>query len=104
MDVNNTQIDVLVTFDSHYIQPFCTMLKSLVINNTGEQFHIWLLHSRIPAEDLRNLEAYCYKNYVDFSPIQVERSIFQNAPVTDRYPARDVLPFTGSASSAYESE
>lgn len=84
--MENTQIDVLVTFDRNYIPPFRTMLKSLVINNPGEQFHIWLLHSRIPAEDLRNLEKYCHENHVEFSSIQVEHSMFQNAPITDRYP------------------
>ncbi len=49
------RIDILVTFDKNYINPFKTMLKSLVANNPREDIYVWLLHSSIPKNDLQVL-------------------------------------------------
>lgn len=84
--MKNDKIHLLVTFDKNYIKPFQTMLKSLVVNNPKENIHVWLLHSAIPKEDLQNLEEYCKTQNVTLEALQVERSIFQNAPITKRYP------------------
>lgn len=45
------KIDLLVTFDKNYIEPFKVMLKSLSITNPEEPFHIWLLHSEVPYDN-----------------------------------------------------
>lgn len=47
------KINLLVTFDKNYIEPFKVMLKSLSITNPEETFHIWLLHSAVPEENLQ---------------------------------------------------
>ena len=57
--MQNPPIDLLVTFNRHYIEPFKTMLHSLLCNNPGESFRIWLMHSNIPQEELTNLIEYC---------------------------------------------
>lgn len=80
------EINVLVTFDERYIGPFQTMLKSLVINNPNEKIHIWLLHSAIPQDALSQLEDYCNFQNADFTAIQVDRSLFINAPISKQYP------------------
>ncbi len=80
------KINILVTFDKNYIKPFRVMLASLVINNSQEKFHIWLLHSAIPQEDLDNLLEYCKTWGVELSAIEVERSVFENAVVSKQYP------------------
>ena len=84
MSVNS--INILVTFDENYIPPFRTMLKSLVLNNPGETFHIWLLHSTIPAEALHELEEYCAKQGAAMTSLNVKRSMFKNSPISKRYP------------------
>ena len=80
------KINILVTFDKNYIGPFKTMLKSLVINNPGESFVIWLIHSSVSEEDLNGLIEYCSLNGAGFNPVKVERSLFENAPVSKQYP------------------
>lgn len=54
--MKSTSIHLLVTFDQNYIAPFETMLTSILLNNPGEQFHVWLLHSAIPQTALDALE------------------------------------------------
>lgn len=80
------KIDILVSFNKNYIKFFRVMLKSLVFNNPGEVFRIWLLYSQIPREDLQELMEYCSMQIVLLIPVQIERSIFENAPVSKRYP------------------
>lgn len=84
--MKNDKIHLLVTIDKNYRKPFQTMLKSLVINNPQETIHVWLLHSAIPQEDLQKLEKYCALQNVTLTALQVKRSMFQNAPVSKRYP------------------
>lgn len=84
--MKNDRIHLLVTFDKKYIAPFQTMLKSLVINNPQEIIHVWLLHSEISQEELQKLEEYCGLQRVTLTPLQVDRTMFQNAPISKRYP------------------
>ena len=84
--MQDNRIHLLVSFDRNYIKPFRVMLKSLIVNNPQERFHIWLLHSGIPQEDLDLLTSYCNLQKATLTALQVERSIFNNAPVSKRYP------------------
>ena len=79
-------INLLVTFDENYIPPFQTMLKSLVLNNPGEAFHVWLMHSAIAQEKLLALGEYCAVQGVSLTPLTVDRALFQNAPISRQYP------------------
>lgn len=79
-------IHLLVSFDKNYIGPFQVLLQSLVASNPQETFHIWLLHSAIPSEDLHELEAFCAARRATLTPVAVERSIFEGAPVSQQYP------------------
>lgn len=79
-------IQLLVTFDENYISPFETLLLSIKLNNPGQDFHVWLLHSNIPEDKLDQIQKYCAKLETEFTPIAVDRKLFENAPVTDRYP------------------
>lgn len=79
-------IDILVTFDRNYINPFRVMIKSLAISNPLETFHIWLLHSAISPEDLFALKEYCSKQKMTMTAIEVDRALFKNAPISRQYP------------------
>lgn len=80
------KIDLLVTFDKNYIEPFKVMLKSLSISNPQENFRIWLLHSAIPDQDLQDLAEYCSGHRMTLTWIQVNPAIFEAAPVAKQYP------------------
>lgn len=67
--MKNREIHLLVTFNSKYIRPFCTMLYSLLSNNPGESVHVWLLHSVIPSEERHSIDAWC----AAFTPLRVNR-------------------------------
>ncbi|MDR1769791.1 MAG: glycosyltransferase family 8 protein [Hungatella sp.] len=84
--MQNDRINLLVTFDKNYIKPFQTMLMSLLNNNPREILHVWLLHSAIPQEELQALEEYCSLHCVPLTPLQIDRAMFQNAPISKRYP------------------
>lgn len=62
------------------------MLTSILLNNPGEQFHVWLLHSAIPQTALDALEHDCCAHGVPLTPIAVDRQLFQGAPITKQYP------------------
>lgn len=79
-------IDLLVSFDENYIHPFRVLVKSLAINHVGENFQIWLLHSGIAPEKILDLENYCELQKIALIPIIVNRELFHDAPVTNRYP------------------
>ncbi len=83
---NNNMIHILVSFDKKYILPFQTMLRSMVMNNPKERFHIWLLHSGLDCKELYKIQEYCNVQGVMFSEIKVERGVFEHAPVTKQYP------------------
>ncbi len=80
------RLDLLVTFDQNYIGPFQTMLKSAVLNNPGEEIHIWLLHSGIPEDRLQALQEYCRLQDVTLTAVPVSRRLFEGAPVSRQYP------------------
>lgn len=79
-------IDLLCTFDENYIPPFRVMLHSLVVNNPGEKFRIWLLHSVIPESKLEELSQYCEQHGVELKPLVFDRELFEHAPVSEQYP------------------
>ena len=82
----SNKIDLLVTIDKNYVGPFKTMLKSIAVNNPGERFHVWLLHSAIPQDVLRELEDTCSFQGISLTPVVVKREMFEHAPVSKRYP------------------
>lgn len=84
--MQSDKINLLVTFDKNYIRPFEVMLKSLVTTNAKEMFHVWLLHSEIPIENLQELNEFCSEQRVTLTPIQVDRKIFKYAPISKQYP------------------
>ena len=79
-------IHLLVSFDQNYIKPFQTMIKSLSVSNPDEIFHICLLHSSISQEQLQELEVYCGAHRMILPPVLIDRTFFEDAPVSHQYP------------------
>lgn len=79
-------INLLVAFDQNYIGPFRTLLCSLLVNNPGERFCVFLLHSAIPERGLEALGEYCDRSGVTLVPLRVDRAVFEKAPISKQYP------------------
>ncbi|MCR1838975.1 glycosyltransferase family 8 protein [Murimonas intestini] len=82
----NDIINLLVTFDENYLEPFWTMLNSVSINNPAERFQVFLLHSSISQEKTNWLIEKCAGLNIRLILLPVDRSLFQSAPLTERYP------------------
>lgn len=79
-------MNILVTLNSNYIQPLKVMLKSLFINNEEEDFHIYLIQSRISEEDLTKLNHFIKGNGGILEVITIPDGYFNDAPVLLHYP------------------
>ncbi len=78
-------MNILVTLDSNYINPLKTMLKSLFLNNRGEAFSIYLMHSSIKEHELEDLEQYMQQEGQDLIIIPVGEEQFRDAPVVKHF-------------------
>lgn len=79
-------IHLLVTLDEGYITQLLVLLTSVFLNNPGQRFDLYMLHSRFPAEGLARIGRYCARFGWDFRPVEVEPGLFQDAPTSRRYP------------------
>lgn len=79
-------IRLLVSLDENYLPQLQILLTSIAVNNFGEVMEIYLMHSGIPEEKLQPVEKQCRALGYSLSPVFVSQSLFQNAPVTKRYP------------------
>ena len=77
---------LLVTLDENYIEQMKVLMTSIYINNPGQIFNIYLIHSGISDEKLDALESNLSKFSYKFFPIKAEEGLFSSARVTDRYP------------------
>ncbi len=79
-------IHLLAALDANYLPQLRVLLTSIQINNPGERFALWLLHSGIPEADLAAVQGWCAHMGYDFAPVYVDDALFASAPVTKQYP------------------
>ena len=84
--METTRMDLLVTLDEHYLPQLRVMLTSLRLSHPGVQCRVYLLHRSIPEERLAALESGLAGWGYQLVLIRVDEAVFQDAPVTDRYP------------------
>ncbi len=78
-------MNILVTLNSNYIMPLKVMLKSLFINNEGEVFTIYLMHSTLKEEELDDLSAYIESHDSRLELVNIDEGCFINAPILLHY-------------------
>ena len=78
-------MNILVTLNSDYIVPLKVMLKSLFLNNPGEKFTVYLIHSNITAEELDDLDKYIRLHGQELNVITIDDHYFTNAPILFHY-------------------
>lgn len=80
-------MNLLITIDENYIEPFKVMLCSLYTSESDlKDASIYLLHSNISEEKLCELSRYCGIYSAKLFPIAVDSELFTSAPTTKRYP------------------
>jgi len=78
-------INILVTLNENYIPYLNVMLTSLVFQNQGCRFDVYLLHSSIKASALSETKK-ILEGYGRLIPVQAKDIGLENAPITARYP------------------
>jgi lipopolysaccharide biosynthesis glycosyltransferase len=78
-------MNILVTLNSNYLKPLRVMLKSLFLNNPGEHFHIYLMHSRMKEEELSSLQTTIEKEDHQLSVVTIQEEYFKDAPIIKHY-------------------
>lgn len=93
-------MNILLTLDRNYLRPMLVMLFSLLLNNPGESFDIYIISDSLTHEDLSPAEALCMRFSSRLHLISVDNSFFRDAPVIRYYSramyyrllAADLLP------------
>lgn len=78
-------MNILVTLDAKYILPLNIMLTSLFLNNPGESFSIFLLHSSLNEGQIAVVQELARNHGQELIPIRIDDSCFNDAPVLLHY-------------------
>ena len=80
------RIQLLCALDANYLPPLRVLLTSIRLNNPGETFGLYLMHSGLPECELEGLERWCGEAGWEFHSVPVDAALFDGAPVTAQYP------------------
>lgn len=77
-------MNILVTLNSAYIPPLCTMLRSLAVSNSNEAFNIYVAYSALTDDDFKKIEYALSDIDAEIYPIKLNDSLFEKAPSKKR--------------------
>lgn len=77
-------INILVTLNSTYIPPLCTMLRSLAVSNSNEAFNIYVAYCALTDEDFKKIEYALSDIDAEVYPIKLDDALFEKAPSKKR--------------------
>lgn len=80
------RIQILCALDANYLPQLRVLLTSIRLNNPGETFGLYLMHSGLPECELEGLERWCGEAGWEFHSVPVDAALFDGAPVTAQYP------------------
>ena len=78
-------MNILVTLNSNYLNPLKVMLKSLFLNNPKESFNIYVMHSSLTDEELRQINSVVRDEGHVLYVIPMKDEYFKDAPVVLHY-------------------
>lgn len=78
-------MNILVTVDNKYLSHLRIMLGSLFFNNPEENFQIYMIGEKVTEEDMEKIAVYCAEHGSVLHPLEVETTVFENAPVIRYY-------------------
>ena len=62
-------MNILVTLNSGYVLPLCTMLKSLSYSNEGTDIDLYIVHSSLTLADFQKINAVTINTDISLHPI-----------------------------------
>ena len=80
------RIQLRCALDANYLPQLRVLLTSIRLNNPGETFGLYLMHSGLPECELEGLERWCGEGGWEFHSVPVDAALFDGAPVTAQYP------------------
>lgn len=95
-------MNILVTFDEHYIEPFKVLARSVTLNDPEYRIRFILIHSDLDSLHINELHSFCDALGADFAAVRVSGDRLSGAPYSKRYPvtvyyrlfAAHILPST----------
>jgi len=79
-------INILVTLNSGYLGPLCSMLRSLCHNNKGERIRLFVAHTSLTGEDLDKIRESLDAEFCELVDIKLPKDRFHGLPHSDRWP------------------
>lgn len=77
-------MNILVTLNSGYVKPLCSMLRSLVKSNPGEVIDVYAAHSSLTEFDLKMIEDALAGSIAQLHSIKLDSRLFDGAPTKKR--------------------
>lgn len=77
-------MNILVTLNSGYVKPLCTMLKSIAYSNTQSNIDLYIVHSSLTLKDFQKINSVTVNTDITLHPIKVDDSLFEGAPTCKR--------------------
>ncbi len=77
-------MNILVTLNSNYVVPLCTMLRSLVKSNSGEHINLYVAHSSLTQMDFERIRLAMQNGNTKLYDIRIGDDLFENAPYKKR--------------------
>lgn len=77
-------MNILVTLNSGYVKPLCTMLKSLVATNYGTVIDLYVAHSSLTELDFKMIKNALAGSFSSVHQIRLDDDLFNNAPTKKR--------------------
>lgn len=80
-------INILVTLNANYLKPLRVMLYSLFLSNPQERFAVYVMHSSLNSEEIKELRRLCAEqgNGSMLKEIEVDSRSFADAPTLLHY-------------------
>lgn len=78
-------MNLLFAVDDNFVQQLETVLLSIHLNTTPQEFNVYVLQRNRLVKGAE-LAAFCEHLKMTYHPVMVKQALFENAPVTDRYP------------------
>lgn len=78
-------MNLLFSIDDKFVQQLETVLFSIHLNTKPQEFNVYVLQKKHLAKG-QELADFCEHLGMTYHPVIVKESLFEDAPVTDRYP------------------
>ncbi|MGT2847081.1 glycosyltransferase family 8 protein [Streptococcus massiliensis] len=78
-------MNLLFSIDDRYVEQFKTTLYSVYHNSGQADLHVFVLQKNVLKKH-KEIESFCQKLAITYTPLVIGEKDFEDAPTTDRYP------------------